>query len=758
MFALKKMNLLRIVWIAILSLPAFVVGGGKKGGKKSGKKSMETDEDLCPPPLEAVPKTSIFDQLTPEEISTTAEYVKMELDLVSEEPSPDECNFADRIFRLDVLPVVKEEALSYLDEDGPMPDRYAKVTVVHAPIEIMDYKVGPLPIGDSTTIEAMLAEGTISWNNRPYFPPGCEFGQVASVIDPVSAVVAPLHKATTGGFCIGEEDCKPGLLWWFSPDPSSSRAERISIVQYQLDPIELGFEVGTGTGTSMATMFYIPLTCKLAHGDPDYSKWYAFDFEYCGQGPYDTAEDLMDAYEGGEITLCDLGITDDYDAMWSGLQRRGPLRPFSDRSPPVVSEPEGPRFEVAGNTVEWMGWEFHVDMHPRFGQTLHDIKFMGNRIIYELSLGETYAAYSGFSGHGEVMYLDSHYFGLGNAAGSLKKGVDCPENAYYFTGYNSLNPYAPFEVPDSYCVYEIVNGETSWRHTFEGEPLGIPRTYLTVRALYTVGNYDYNFALQFFQSGKLKISVDAAGFMSTGTWNENEKQFGVPVQRWQSGSLHDHLFGWKIDMDILGTKNNFAHTQFGVVDAAGPTNTGGTMKAAFVEEVETEAGFKVSTSVPNTFRVYNPNELNAWGRPRGYSLHFEGSIYNILPPEHPWSRAASWSNYNVMVTQYKEDEPLLSNELNFFTPNEPIVDAAAFMDGESTVEEDLVLWVNLGKMHWPRAEDVPVVTNFGTSLDIRPWDYFDENALFDIPAKPEDVESCKPRIGSDFDYGTTPVD
>jgi primary-amine oxidase len=337
----------------------------------------------------------------------------------------------------------------------------------------------------------------------------------------------------------------------------------------------------------------------------------------------------------------------------------------------------------------------------------------------------------------------------------LIKGVDCPETAIYIPGSNTDRPFSSFDRPDAMCVYEMVNGETAWRHTTGTDSQGIPRVFLVIRALYSVGNYDYNVAINLFPSGKIKLSMDAAGFMSTSTWHADEEKFGVPVQSFQSGSLHDHLFGWKLDMDIYGTKNNFAETKFAVIPTEGPNNSGGTMKAAIKEEVAEEAGFTVSTSVPNTFLVYNPNEMNSWGRPRGYALHFEGSIYNILPPDHAWSRAASWSNYNVMVTQHKEDEPYSTSEMNMYVPKSPVVDAVSFIDGESTVEEDLVLWLTVGKMHWPRSEDMPVVTNFGTSLDIRPWDYFDENALFDLPRKPLDTASCKPVIGELYDYEST---
>lgn len=223
-------------------------------------------------------------------------------------------------------------------------------------------------------------------------------------IFPISLTLQKLQNDTSGGFCFGlpEDDCKEGLDFWFTADPSSTPENRVSVIQFNLIPAALGFEETDVSGTSFSTLFYIPLTYKISQPGPDPADWTSYGYEYCGQGPYDSAEALAEAYDSGELTLCPTGITDDYDPNWSGFTRRGPLRPFSDLSPPVVVEPDGPRYITEGKKISWMDWELHADQHPRFGTTLHDIRFKGKRIIYELALQETYAAYSGYSGHGEV--------------------------------------------------------------------------------------------------------------------------------------------------------------------------------------------------------------------------------------------------------------------------------------------------------------------------------------------------------------------
>ena len=43
---------------------------------------------------------------------------------------------------------------------------------------------------------------------------------------------------------------------------------------------------------------------------------------------------------------------------------------------------------------------------------MHDIRFRGNRIVYELALQEQFVSYSGYAGGGQTYYMDS-YFGMG---------------------------------------------------------------------------------------------------------------------------------------------------------------------------------------------------------------------------------------------------------------------------------------------------------------------------------------------------------
>ena len=61
----------------------------------------------------------------------------------------------------------------------------------------------------------------------------------------------------------------------------------------------------------------------------------------------------------------------------------------------------------------------------------------------------------------------------------------------------------------------------------------------------------------------------------------------------------------------------------------------------------------------------------------------------------------------------------------FTPPQRPAFSFNEYVDGESIMGKDIVLWVTMGAQHVPRSEDVPLITNHGTHMTIKPFNYFD---------------------------------
>ena len=64
--------------------------------------------------------------------------------------------------------------------------------------------------------------------------------------------------------------------------------------------------------------------------------------------------------------------------------------------------------------------------------------------------------------------------------------------------------------------------------------------------------------------------------------------------------------------------------------------------------------------------------------------------------------------------------------LNTYNESDPAINFDDFFDGENLLQEDLVMWVNLGVHHIPHTGDLPntVFTTAHTAIQIAPSNYF----------------------------------
>lgn len=216
---------------------------------------------------------------------------------------------------------------------------------------------------------------------------------------------------------------------------------------------------------------------------------------------------------------------------------------------------------------------------------------------------------------------------------------------------------------------------------------------------------------------------------STVQVKNREDQDGDNVQL-----LHAHYALFKVDLDVLGTKNQFHVTTSEISRDGGLTKK--IQKTRRVENEDPETTFVANPAKPGVWRIVNPQKINArTGTPRGYAISIGSApAVQTLPKDHPFSLAGSFAKRHIAVTQRKDEEPTGVHNLDFYALPEPLYSIDKFLsDEESLVDEDLVAWVSVGKDHVARAEDQPLVSNFGVYFTILPWDYHEENAAMQLP-------------------------
>ncbi len=429
----------------------------------------------------------VFDPFTQAELDQIAAHVRTNLGLMDEEPANLTGNW---LYAIDFLPRTKTDALAHIDDSAAFTGRQAKAIVYRmadASPAVVEYRVGPIasfPIVSGTVpVVALNQHGTlgavsnIPHKMRPVSP--MEYEAMEPLVVAAMTELANLSMVSYG------ELYDAGNMFWTDTAPRGyDRATRqtwIWFVWY------------------MEGMFALPLGVQMLidHSSLDAATWTIMEIEYNGQGPFNSAAELAAAFDSGSldayINYTRPVITDwENSPLWSSMRRRGPTRPLETLPTPTVVPQGGKRYSVQGNQVQWLDWDLHVGYSTVIGVSLNDIRFRAQRIVYELSLQDAYAAYSGNTLLQSLSQYSDGGWGMGKSNFKLMLGVDCPifatllPTSFFADGESCTNE-------GSICIWEQPEDVAVMRHYdqnfFEGGfnfAASYHRSILVVRTSSTV--------------------------------------------------------------------------------------------------------------------------------------------------------------------------------------------------------------------------------------------------------------------------------
>ncbi|KAH9520183.1 hypothetical protein Btru_060229 [Bulinus truncatus] len=425
----------------------------------------------------------------------------------------------------------------------------------------------------------------------------------------------------------------------------------------------------------------------------------------------------------------------------STLNIRGKTFPQASQAGPREYEPDGRRYRVKNQHIEYMEWSLNYRISTVSGPQVWDVRWSGERIAYEISLQDLGVIYGGANPATFYSHLSDSAFGLGNKAYGLMPGVDCPEHA-------TLLPQYVFDVElnkavmkhNAFCVFEHNTGVPLRRHNSNEDTSG--RNYgglvdrvLVVRSIIVEFNYDYIFDVIFHQNGAIEVKSYATGYVMSQVYHEAEKPFGFRITDNIVGSIHHHLFNFKVDLDIKGQANRYETLDLTLDERTWPWHKSG--KEVFqqlsfrhtLQETEQHAVYKYNFSTPKYHIVYNDKEKNEFGVHRAYRLSVEGFSKVLFPEDSPILASRQWSKYQMLTTRRKDQEEASSSMFSMFDGASPHVDIDRYLrDNENIVDQDLVFWVSVGFHHIPHTEDIPNTPTVGTqaTISLLPYNYFYE--------------------------------
>ena len=417
----------------------------------------------------------------------------------------------------------------------------------------------------------------------------------------------------------------------------------------------------------------------------------------------------------------------------AAAQRPG-LRPLD------IVQPEGPSFEVDGNTVRWQGWSVRIGFTHREGLVLHDLRFKDRSVLKRAAINEMYVPYfDPASTQYRKNFFDWGEYGAGPLTNSLELGCDCLGLIRYFDAAVLGGDGEPRVIPNAICMHEEDDG-IAWKHhnSRTGETAVRRSRRLIISSFVTVANYDYGFYWSLYQDGGIGLEVKMTGILSaTGVQDDEVPRYARKVGPNVALTNHQHFFAVRLDMAVDGPLSRLSEvTAEPEPDPALDPYGNACRTLATPIRSESEAARHNDPQRALHWRVESARERNRMGEPTAYRLFVENTARLPVRPDSVCARRAPFVGHHLWATAYDPARRYVGGEY----PNqaEPGSDGVQVWQREdrSLDPAELVLWAVLGSHHFPRPEDWPVMPVARARLRLEPDGFFDANPALDIPAPP----------------------
>ncbi|XP_044154183.1 membrane primary amine oxidase-like isoform X1 [Bufo gargarizans] len=678
----------------------------------------------------------IFSDLTHAELDQVVAYLKKNInenlvDISKADPS------SNCIYSVELLPPSKKDALLYLDKGGPKPRREAMAVVYfgsHSEPEIMEYVVGPLPNPTyKNDVTLQRYKGKLPYHRRPVI--GSEYKQIRQHFLLKEYPKAKSFLKEVLGY--NESDSE-----YFAALTSAPRG-------FASGERQTWFGIFLNTQGSGFFLHPTGLELLFNHKNLDYNKWSVEKVFYNGEYLQSLSE-LEEKFKKRQLKVVQIKKPHHKDDIAS---LNPPKSSVSDI--PLQYEPQGARFSIKNNQVLFHHWSFAFGVNVNRGLRLYDIKFKGERIVYELSIQEAISVYGSNAPTGmSTRYMDGH-FGIGRSIFQLVRGIDCPYLATFIDTHYLLDSDSPVLNKGSICIFELNTGIPLRRHfsslgsSYYG---GLANTVLIIRTIATLGNYDYVFDFMFYQNGAIESKVHATGYISTSFFMDGGKQHGNKVGPYTLGTIHTHFINYKVDLDVGGINNSLVAHDMEFQDQVVPWNPEWKLQQTVLTKKvlasENQAAFQQHGPMPR-YMQFASKQKNKWDHERSFRIQMVSFAGDYLPEKSSVHNSMNWAKYKLAVTKHKEEEHTSSSIYNQNDPWSPTVQFSNFINNENIIDEDLVAWITTGFLHIPHAEDIPntVTAGNGVGFYLRPYNYFNEDpSVFSEDAvyfQPhEDLSSC----------------
>ena len=406
-----------------------------------------------------------------------------------------------------------------------------------------------------------------------------------------------------------------------------------------------------------------------------------------------------------------------------------------------IVQPDGPSFLVDGNRVDWQNWSVRLQLMPREGLVLHDVRYHDRPVIYRAGLGEMVVPYGDpAQAHFWKAVFDAGEYGLGQMANSLELGCDCLGEIRYLDATLADEFGKPFTIKNAICIHEEDYG-IAWKHfdarSKETEVRRLRR--LALSFICTVGNYDYGFFWYLYTDGTIEFEVKATGIMQTTAIDPargNDYEHGTYVAPGLGAMNHQHIFSIRLDMAVDGDANSVHEVDVEPEPVSDTNPHGQAMRAVeTLLDRESAAARDVNVDRSRYWKISNPAAENELGQPTAFKLVPGEQAGLLCQPNSPMSRRGGFAQHHLWVTRFDPDEMHSAGEF----PNQSDPAKAPHglprwqLQDRALENEDVVLWYTICHTHIPRPEDWPMTQVERAGFTLKPQGFFSRTPSLDLP-------------------------
>lgn len=360
----------------------------------------------------AAPKPNVWAELSRAEADEIYDFAFSELPdlhLVKKPKSAKE----NSIFTVETLKPNKTDTVPYYYGDGDAPERWAKMVLaqnINDEPYLVYYAVGPLPISERSRISPL--EYPFNSGRNKVKSPFTDYTSIIEFGNQLGRNISDVTKKLLGAVVESDPDDPKGLLCL--PRPTRQTENKV-VLWFQF------FRAGVGSGgrTLLPQGVYVQVDASSANQ----MEWSTTGYFYNGV-LYDSIEDFRAAIAKPSFQSTPPNL----DGNWTETEDFDSAPAGRELPPPIPVQPYGPRYKLDRKEkfVSWFGFEFYITTAQATGLSLFDIRFKGERIMYELGLQEAMAHYAGDDPMaGGQEFLDT-FFGMGKNMFEMLKGYDCP--------------------------------------------------------------------------------------------------------------------------------------------------------------------------------------------------------------------------------------------------------------------------------------------------------------------------------------------